>query len=153
MAAARLVLAGEIDGLTTPPLHKGALRLAGHAYPGHTELLAELCGVERFAMCSLSRRGARPRTGGLAIVHVTLHMRCVRARRRTTPAVLTKIVLVDEVMRRLAGSPPRIGVFALVPTPAKTGCLAMKKPASFGRPSSKRPAKDFWPSAPCRPTR
>jgi 4-hydroxythreonine-4-phosphate dehydrogenase len=50
VVAARLALAGQIDGLVTAPLHKAALWQAGHHYPGHTELLAELCGVHDFAM-------------------------------------------------------------------------------------------------------
>ena len=50
LVAAQLALAGKVDALTTAPLHKAALWRAGHQYPGHTELLAELCGVDDFAM-------------------------------------------------------------------------------------------------------
>ena len=50
VAATRLALAGRVDAITTAPLHKEALHRAGHDYPGHTELLAELCGVDDFAM-------------------------------------------------------------------------------------------------------
>ena len=45
-----LALAGRVDAITTAPLHKEALHRAGHPYPGHTELLAELCGASDFAM-------------------------------------------------------------------------------------------------------
>src|SRR5687767_12006227 len=48
--AATLALEGEIDGLVTAPLSKSALHAAGHYYPGHTELLAEICGAADFAM-------------------------------------------------------------------------------------------------------
>ena len=50
VAATRLALAGEVDAITTAPLHKEALHRAGHLYPGHTELLAEMCGTDDFAM-------------------------------------------------------------------------------------------------------
>ncbi len=50
VAAARLALANRIDAIVTAPLSKAALWQAGHHYPGHTELLAELCGVDDFAM-------------------------------------------------------------------------------------------------------
>ncbi|HEV3004681.1 MAG TPA: 4-hydroxythreonine-4-phosphate dehydrogenase PdxA, partial [Pirellulales bacterium] len=50
VTAAKLALAGRVDGITTAPLNKAALWKAGHHYPGHTELLAELCGVRDFAM-------------------------------------------------------------------------------------------------------
>ena len=41
---------GRSTASSTAPLHKAALWQAGHHYPGHTELLAELCGVQDFAM-------------------------------------------------------------------------------------------------------
>jgi 4-phospho-D-threonate 3-dehydrogenase / 4-phospho-D-erythronate 3-dehydrogenase len=123
VAAARLALAGKIDALTTTPLHKGALHLAGHHYPGHTELLAELCGVDRFAMMLFLAAGAQVRgPHGLAIVHVTLHMSLRDALAAVqTPAILTKIRLVDEVMRRLSGVAPCIGVCALNPHAGEEG--------------------------------
>ena len=43
--AVALAQAGEVDAICTAPLNKEALHLAGHRYPGHTELLAELTGV------------------------------------------------------------------------------------------------------------
>lgn len=45
VAAAQAALARRIGGIVTAPLNKAALWQAGHHYPGHTELLAELCGV------------------------------------------------------------------------------------------------------------
>ena len=52
IAGAQLALEGRVDALTTAPLHKAALWQAGHEYPGHTELLAELCGVVYLAIKS-----------------------------------------------------------------------------------------------------
>src|SRR5450631_287934 len=43
-AAARLCLAGRAAAMVTAPINKEALNRAGHDYPGHTELLADLCG-------------------------------------------------------------------------------------------------------------
>jgi 4-hydroxythreonine-4-phosphate dehydrogenase len=123
VAAAELALAGRIDGLTTAPLHKEALWLAGHHYPGHTELLAELCGIQDFAMMLYLGAGEQVRSpGGLAIVHVTLHMalRDVFAA-LTTEAVLVKERLAHAVMSKLMGAPPRIGVAALNPHGGEQG--------------------------------
>jgi len=47
--ATELALSGRVDAVTTAPISKVALQQAGHNYPGHTELLAELCGVDDFA--------------------------------------------------------------------------------------------------------
>jgi 4-hydroxythreonine-4-phosphate dehydrogenase len=123
VAAARLALAGQIDALVTAPLHKAALHLAGHHYPGHTELLAELCGVERFAMMLYLPAGAHVRSpGGLSIVHVTLHMALRKALDEVrTPAILTKIRLIDDFARRISGVRPRIGVCALNPHAGEEG--------------------------------
>jgi 4-hydroxy-L-threonine phosphate dehydrogenase PdxA len=49
-AATEAALAGRIDAITTAPLSKAALHRAGLFYPGHTEILAELCGVREYAM-------------------------------------------------------------------------------------------------------
>ena len=72
--AAELALAGEVDGVVTAPLSKAALHAAGHMYPGHTELLAEICGVSEFAMMLYLPPGpvvCAP--AGLGVAHVTLH--------------------------------------------------------------------------------
>ena len=45
-----LALKGMVDGIATGPIHKEALHLAGHAYPGHTEILADKCQTEDFCM-------------------------------------------------------------------------------------------------------
>jgi 4-hydroxythreonine-4-phosphate dehydrogenase len=123
LAAAQLALAGEIDALTTAPLHKAALHLAGHPYPGHTELLAELCGVDKFAMMLYLAAGERVNgPHGLAIVHVTLHLALRQVFAAiTTDSVLEKARLVDRVMQRLAGARPRIGVCALNPHAGEEG--------------------------------
>ncbi|HEY3395522.1 MAG TPA: 4-hydroxythreonine-4-phosphate dehydrogenase PdxA [Lacipirellulaceae bacterium] len=48
--AAEMAVAKQVDGIVTAPLSKAALHAAGHRYPGHTELLAEICGARNFAM-------------------------------------------------------------------------------------------------------
>jgi 4-hydroxythreonine-4-phosphate dehydrogenase len=123
VCSARMALAGEIDGLTTAPLHKGALWKAGHHYPGHTELLAELCGVDDFAMMLYVGPGSVVHgPAGLAIVHVTLHMSMAQALAAlNTEAVQRKSRLVSRVMRELKGTLPRVGVCALNPHAGEDG--------------------------------
>lgn len=117
VAATRLALEGQIDGITTAPLNKEALHLAGHDYPGHTELLAEMCGSDDFAMMLYLGPGDQilsPK--GLAVVHVTLHMALREVfGKLSEEAVLAKARLADRFMARLTGSRPRIGVCALNP--------------------------------------
>ena len=57
-----LVQSGAAGALCTAPIHKKALKDgAGFAFPGHTEFLAHLAGVERVVMmlaCEALKRGA-----------------------------------------------------------------------------------------------
>src|SRR4051794_3620825 len=48
--AVALALTGRIDAITTLPLNKEALHAGGINPPGHTEILAERCGVTDHAM-------------------------------------------------------------------------------------------------------
>ncbi len=103
VAAARMALAGEIDGLVTAPLHKAALWQAGHHYPGHTELLAELCGVEQFAMMLyLGHDSQIVGSAGLGVAHVTLHMALREVFSHLNEAsIVGTAQLLDEMMRKL----------------------------------------------------
>jgi 4-hydroxythreonine-4-phosphate dehydrogenase len=107
-AAIDRTLAGEADGIVTAPLHKEGLKAAGLPYPGHTEILAERTGTERFAMVLWVE--------GLAVAHVTLHtaLRDVFAQ-LSTAAVRDKIGLLDGLLPRLLGRRPRLAVAALNP--------------------------------------
>lgn len=121
--ATRLVQAGEAAGIVTAPLHKVALHEAGYRWPGHTELLAELCGVEQFAMMLYLPPGGKNRGGpaGLGVIHVTLHMALREVfEHLTTEAVCEKIELAHQSFSRIRAAlrlprEPKIGVAALNP--------------------------------------
>jgi 4-hydroxythreonine-4-phosphate dehydrogenase len=49
-AATKACLAGDCAALITAPINKTALKLAGSSFPGHTEMLAHLCGGQNVAM-------------------------------------------------------------------------------------------------------
>jgi len=123
VAAARLALAGKVDAVATAPLQKEALHQAGHDYPGHTELLAEMCGVSDFAMMLYLGPGDEQfGPAGLAVVHVTLHMALRNVfDALSEEAILAKARLADRFMARLMGSRPRIGVCALNPHSGEGG--------------------------------
>jgi 4-hydroxythreonine-4-phosphate dehydrogenase len=123
MAAGRFALAGRIDAIVTAPLSKAALWQAGHHYPGHTELLAELCGVDDFAMMLYLGPDEQVRgPHGLGVIHVTLHTSLRNAiASLDTATVLAKIQLADTTMRPLTRGAPRIGVCALNPHAGEDG--------------------------------
>ena len=77
-----------------------------HEYPGHTELLAHVCGVDDYAMMLyLGPSEELLPPFGLAVVHVTLHtaMKNVFAQ-LTEEAILAKARLADKFMTRLMES-------------------------------------------------
>ena len=131
--AARLAMEGRIDAITTLPLNKMALHQSGVSHPGHTEILAEFCGVADHAMMLYLETNASNASGspapparrgtGLGVVHVTLHVALKRVfELMTTEAVLAKIRLADRAMRPLTGGlPPRIAVSALNPHAGEDG--------------------------------
>ncbi|GHT12055.1 4-hydroxythreonine-4-phosphate dehydrogenase [Planctomycetales bacterium] len=116
--------AGKIDGIVTAPLNKAALNLAGYHYPGHTEILAERCGSDDFAMMLYLGHGENIRgQNGLAVVHVTLHtaMKTI-FEQITIESVLAKAKLADSFMRKINPAlAPRIGVCSLNPHAGEDG--------------------------------
>jgi len=131
-----LARANLIDAIVTAPLNKESLYLAGHKYPGHTEILAERCGVHEFAMMLyLSESALAPwrsmvqpqhsqfaSLDGLSIAHVTLHTSVA-----SVPGLLSvdnvfeTIQLMDAFLKRIGNSRRSIAVAALNPHGGENG--------------------------------
>jgi 4-hydroxythreonine-4-phosphate dehydrogenase len=134
-----LALSGRVDAITTLPLNKEALRLAGVEHPGHTEILAERCGVSDHAMMLYLAGGDPRESSGLGVVHVTLHvaLRDVFGL-LTEVAVLSKIRLADRSMRPLTGGRrPRVAVSSLNPHAGEHGLFGDEEIRIIG-PAVKR---------------
>ncbi len=126
--AIELARDGTVDGIVTAPLSKYALHLAGHDYPGHTEILAEKCGVGEFAMMlyvppsDVFQGNILRSPHGLAVAHTTLHTSIA-----SVPGLLSQdriaetITLTDRFLRRIGCEEPRIGVCALNPHAGEDG--------------------------------
>ena len=112
--AIELALAGSIDAICTAPLNKLALRLAGHDYPGHTEILAELSGTRDFAMMFVSPR--------LKVLLVTIHVGLIEAIRAIDPArVYRTIAFAQGALERMGCDHPRIAVCGINPHAGEDG--------------------------------
>ncbi|HXW84072.1 MAG TPA: 4-hydroxythreonine-4-phosphate dehydrogenase PdxA, partial [Candidatus Binataceae bacterium] len=75
-AGVELVMRGEADALVTGPISKEWWDRAGHHYPGHSELLAEMAGVRRWRMMFGG--------GTLKVALVTVHLELAKVSRRLT---------------------------------------------------------------------
>ncbi|MDO5565347.1 MAG: 4-hydroxythreonine-4-phosphate dehydrogenase PdxA, partial [Planctomycetia bacterium] len=104
-----------VDAIVTAPLNKKSLNMAGHHYPGHTEILAARCGVSDYAMMLyLGHQDNVASPTGLAVVHVTLHTAMKNVFEQITrESVLEKCNLIRDFMLKIKESEPRIGVCAL----------------------------------------
>jgi 4-hydroxythreonine-4-phosphate dehydrogenase len=112
--AVRLALEGAIDAICTAPINKEALNAAGHRYPGHTELLAELTGTAEVSLMLFSPR--------LRIIHVTAHMGLLDAIAKIdAPLVERTIARGRELMLRANPMEPRIGVCGINPHAGEGG--------------------------------
>jgi len=126
--------AGRADAIVTAPLHKEGLHAGGVHYPGHTEILADRCGVKNFAMVLA--------LGDLAVVHVTLHMALRDVFRHLNPEVIReKAHLLDGLLTRLLGRRPRLAVAALNPH-ASDGGLFGDEEATIIAPAVERARAD-----------
>ncbi|MEV4944675.1 4-hydroxythreonine-4-phosphate dehydrogenase PdxA [Streptomyces sp. NPDC053755] len=109
-----LALSGEVRALTTAPINKEALRLAGLPYPGHTEILADLSGTSHYAMMMANDE--------LRVVLVTVHQSLRTALDALTTARELEIIrLTDRTLRAGGRDRPRIAVAALNPHAGENG--------------------------------
>lgn len=113
--AAQLALSKSVDAIATAPISKSILQLAGHYYPGHTELLAELSRTPECRMMLIGKK--------LRVVLVTGHIGFSKVSRALTPkGVRTTLQLADRGLREFFGlRHPRIAVAALNPHGGEEG--------------------------------
>lgn len=114
----KLVRAGHASALCTAPIHKKALiDGADFAYPGHTEFLAALAGVDRVVMMLASER--------LRVVPATIHIALSDVPKALTPDVLrdTISITADGLRRQFGIDHPRIAVAGLNPHAGEGGAM------------------------------
>lgn len=148
--AIRMTQARIVDAIATAPLNKEALHAAGHHFPGHTEILADRCGITDFAMmlhlpesaisplrglirdaaASVDSESAPQERHGLSVAHVTLHTSIA-----SVPDLLTStgIFQTTELMHGFLTSigceRAAIGVTALNPHGGENGLFGNEEGA------------------------
>lgn len=112
--AVMLALSGEVDAICTAPLNKEALHLAGHIYPGHTELIAKLCGVGEVSMMLTAPQ--------LRVIHVTTHIGLIDAINRIEPGLVQRTIeRAHATLLDYGIAAPRIGVCGINPHAGENG--------------------------------
>lgn len=120
--AVGLAMAGSLEAVVTPPIHKAGLKGAGFFdIPGHTEYLARLSGTRQFEMMLVG--------GGLRVVPVTRHVPL-----QSVPTLLSQKKIEDAI--RLTASElqisfgikkPRLAVCGLNPHAGESGTLGREE--------------------------
>ncbi|WP_321815374.1 MULTISPECIES: 4-hydroxythreonine-4-phosphate dehydrogenase PdxA [unclassified Paraburkholderia] len=112
--AVELAQGKQIDAICTAPLNKEALHAGGHKYPGHTEMLAHLTGVEEVSMMLVAPQ--------LRVIHVTTHIGIIDAIRKIEPGLVQRTIERGNATLVKAGiERPRIGVCGINPHAGENG--------------------------------
>ena len=115
-----LCLAGQLEAMTTAPINKESLKLAGSPFPGHTEMITELCGAKESLMCFFA--------GDLRVFLLTIHCSLLEAIRSITrERVESAIALADRELRRFGIIRPRIAVAGLNPHAGEHGLFGSEE--------------------------
>ena len=111
--ATRDALAGKVAGVVTLPINKEATRATTPGFVGHTEFIADLCGVSEYAMMLA--------TNQVAVSHVSAHVSLLDAIRAVSVGRIGTVVrLTHETLSRLLDG-PRIAVCGLNPHAGEQG--------------------------------
>ncbi|MDO5528864.1 MAG: 4-hydroxythreonine-4-phosphate dehydrogenase PdxA [Paracoccus sp. (in: a-proteobacteria)] len=124
--AARLAMAGEVAAICTMPINKKALKDgAGFAFPGHTEMLAELAGGVDVAMMLASSSVSPP----LRVVPATIHIALADVPAALTEAVLSRAIRIVHaaLIRDFGVSAPRLAVAGLNPHAGEGGVMGREE--------------------------
>ena len=163
--ATALALEGAVAAIATAPLNKEALHLAGHAYPGHTELLAHLTQTTDYAMVLYTEK--------LKVIHITTHIslrqfldtlnqrrietvigvadRFLRRVGYPRPRIETVIGVADRFLRRVGYPRPRIAVAGVNPHAGENGLFGDEEIRIVAPAVAAMRAKGVEVTGPCPP--
>lgn len=120
--SAKASLFGHVDAIVTAPLSKTLIREAGYPGLGHTEILADVCKVERLFMGFAGDK--------FNVVLATGHIPLSRVTESLNSDVLMQAVqAADEMRRLLSGAKKRkpIALLALNPHAGESGLIGSQE--------------------------
>jgi 4-hydroxythreonine-4-phosphate dehydrogenase len=115
--AVALTLAGQAGAMITNPIHKKALYDGGFGFPGHTEFLASLAGVDRVVMMLVAPQ--------LKVVPVTIHLalRTAIQTLSTDEIVATGLITALALRNDFGIHRPRLAIAGLNPHAGEGGAM------------------------------
>jgi len=112
---------GKIDVLVTAPISKENIQKVGFKFPGHTEYLAEMAGINEALMILIS--------GELRVALVTTHIPISDVSKYLTKdKLIDKIRLLETTLKKDFNLlKPKIAVFGLNPHAGENGTIGMEE--------------------------
>ncbi|MFA5839954.1 MAG: 4-hydroxythreonine-4-phosphate dehydrogenase PdxA [Candidatus Margulisiibacteriota bacterium] len=112
--AIKLAMDGEIDAMTTGPINKEAINIAGYKFQGHTEILADRTGSKNAAMMFVS--------SSLWVMLATTHVALRDVSKNLDKKKIVNLIkLAHETLLKAKGKKPKIGVAGLNPHAGENG--------------------------------
>lgn len=125
-----------VDGIVHAPISKLAWKMAKVPYPGHTEMLADLCKVKEVAMAIVSEP--------LRTVMVTRHLPLAQVSKAVhIDSILNTIRLAVKWLNQIGIPNPKIGVCAFNPHAGENGLLGREEIQKI-RPAIAKARKSGW---------
>ncbi len=113
--------AGKAQAMVTAPVQKSVINDAGIAFSGHTEFLAERCGVDKVVMMLA--------TGTLRVALATTHLPLRQVADAITPASLERVLRITHasLQQQFGIATPNILVLGLNPHAGEGGHLGREE--------------------------
>ena len=106
--AVDLALNGEVEAICTAPISKESLHMAGHNYPGHTEMLADFTDTKEVSLMLMTPK--------LNVIHVTTHMGLIDSINKIDDGLVFRTIERGRViLEKVLGRDPKVGVCAINP--------------------------------------
>lgn len=140
-----LALSGVIDALVTGPITKTGLKMAGSAFHGHTELIADRTSTDNFAMMM-----AGPR---LKVVLTTIHIPLSQVPDLLSSREITRIINLTRatLVTRFGIKNPRLAVAGLNPHAGEQGMFGNQEADIILPAVKKAQQQGFDITGPCPP--
>ena len=117
--ATRAALAGSIAGFVTLPINKEACRHSHPDFQGHTELIAEMCGVEDYVLMLASEN--------MIATHVSTHVSLREAIERTRKERILTVTRLTHKYATTLRARARIAIAGLNPHAGEHGAFGTEE--------------------------
>jgi 4-hydroxythreonine-4-phosphate dehydrogenase len=115
-----LAMDGDVDAIVTAPLNKESIHLAGHEFPGHTEILAYRTGAPDTVMMLVA--------GGMRALHVTTHVPISEVPAMITSERIVRVLeLGNSALKKMGIKDPSFAVAGLNPHAGESGIFGVEE--------------------------